>query len=97
MSLIAGSILFAFGSLISLCNFYLSFIRYLLHKLLSPEKKYRWVSGFPIFGSLFLVVAAFLLSGLPVLMWCAIGIAIIDTGGIHWFIGVLLWHAVIKK
>ena len=86
-----GYFLFILGTCISLLNLYLSFLRYPLHKLLGWE--YQRVSGIPLFGSFFLVVAALLLRNSPQWLRASLGIALIDTGGLHWFLGIMLWYA----
>jgi hypothetical protein len=82
--------LFAVGACISLLNFYLSFLWYPLNKLLGWECP--WVSGFPLVGSLSLVAAALLLWNSPQWFWSCLGLALLDTGGLHWFLGMMLWH-----
>ena len=82
-------VLFIVGSLICCLNFYLSFLRYPLYKLCGWE--YRWVSGCPAIGSLMLVIAVVLLQESPLLFWAGIVIALLDTGGLHWFAGVMIW------
>ena len=78
------------GGLIAGLNFYLSVLRYPLHRL--TGRPYRHVSGFPLLGSVLLVpFAAFhydspWLLGLSVLFLC------LDTGGVVWFAAVMLWY-----
>ncbi len=92
MTLILGYLAFALGAFLSLLNFYLSFVRVpLLRALCRPS---RWVSGFPLVGSLLLVASAALLWRVRWLALCALGVAALDTGGLHWFLGVLLWMAI---
>ena len=86
---ILGYALFALGAFVSCVNFYLGFLRYPFCKLLGRE--YKWDSGLPLFGSLFLVIAVVMLRDSPVLFWGGIIIALFDTGGLHWFAGVMLW------
>jgi hypothetical protein len=90
-----GYILFALGALISCLNFYLSFLRYPLYRLLGRE--YRWESGLPLFGSLFLVVAVVLLRESPGFFWGGLALALLDTGGLHWFLAVIIWHGVFRR
>jgi hypothetical protein len=33
----------------------------------------------------------------PWLLTTAIGLILIDTGGLHWFAGTMLWYEVLKK
>lgn len=92
--MIIGVALCGLGTLLTCLNFYLSFLRFPVHRWRGgTETNYRWVSGFPVFGSLFLWIGAFPLSvtGHSVLAWTAIIISLFDTGGIHWFAGVMLY------
>ena len=77
-----GYALFAIGALLSCVNFYLSFLRYLVFQL--NGWKYRYISGIPVFGSLCLLIAAGLLGESAFWPWICLGIALIDTGGLHW-------------
>ncbi|MEK6702304.1 MAG: hypothetical protein AABZ53_08575 [Planctomycetota bacterium] len=86
-----GVILFAFGAFVTLTNVYLSFIRYPIHLARGGTREtYRWVSGVPIVGSLFLWISMGLLASTG-LKWLAGILSIFDTGGIHWFIGTMWW------
>ncbi|MDZ4685714.1 MAG: hypothetical protein SH850_11665 [Planctomycetaceae bacterium] len=82
--------LFAVGALMCGLNFYLSFLRYPLCKLLGRE--YKWSSGIPLFGSLLLIIAVTLLRDSPVLFWSGLAVAMLDTGDLHWFMGGMLWR-----
>ena len=87
---------FSAGAYLCALNFYLSFLRYPLYLLRARESEYRYVSGVPLFGS-FLVVLLLIPPALPT--WArVVGFvsAALDTGGLHWFIGVMVWHAVKK-
>jgi hypothetical protein len=56
------------------------------------HREFHWVSGFPLVGSLLLVVSLFCFpSGHP-LRLPAVIIALLDTGGIHWFCGGQLYE-----
>ena len=86
MSLVTHTMLVV-GGLTCLVNFYLSFLRYPLFKLRGRESQYRWVSGFPLIGSL-LVVAALVIGGFRGWLFVlGLVLATIDTGGLHWFVG----------
>ena len=80
-------ILFCLGGLISVTNFYLSFLRYPLFRLMHGTKKeWKWVSNYPVFGSAFVALSLLVLHKAT---WALIvgGILIlVDTGGIHWFV-----------
>ena len=53
MSMALGWVLLALGSLICAINIYASFIRYPLHRLRGRRNQdFRWVSGYPLVGSL---------------------------------------------
>ena len=89
-----GWVLFGLGALVCLVNAYLSWLRYPLHRLRGGAPgTYRWVSGFPVVGSLLVVVAWMLWLRderswpLDVTAW---GLALIDTGGIHWLLLVVI-------
>ena len=87
-----GIVLLCLGGVISSLNCYLWFIRYPMHRLRGGTREsYRWISGFPLVGSLFLWMAAVFLLHHRILMWTALAISLLDTGGIHWFAGVMLY------
>jgi hypothetical protein len=83
------------GTALSLLNFYLSFVRVPL--LRACGRSPRLVSGFPLCGSMLLVVSAVLLW--PARQWAlsALAVATLDTGGIHWFCGELLWQTLAAR
>lgn len=94
---VTGIILFWLGALISCTNFYLSFVRPLPHHCGSKSgTTYPAVSGIPLFGSALLGVAAIILWGSTCWVVASVLIAIIDTGGLHWFLATLLWHEVLR-
>ena len=87
----AGIILLVLGAFITLANVYLSFVRYPMHLALGGTREtYRWVSCFPLVGSLFLWLSIPLLSSVG-LRWFAAALSLFDTGGIHWFVGTMWW------
>jgi hypothetical protein len=43
-----------------------------------------------------LAIAVVLLQEPPLLFWGGIVIALLDTGGLHWFAGVMIWHHVFR-
>jgi hypothetical protein len=91
-----GRVLFGVGAIVCLLNCSLSWLRYPQHRLRggAPEN-YRWVSGFPVVGSV-LVAMAWLLwlrgEGSRPLDVTAGLLVLIDTGGIHWFLLVMFTH-----
>ena len=89
---------FALGALLCIINFYLSFLRYPLHLLRGlPRESYRWSSGIPLFGSLFVALSLFGLHARPGMLPAALGLIAIDTGGIHWFVGTMIYQSVYGK
>lgn len=76
-----GILLFVIGIPMCLLNIYLSFVRFPLCRFLGWECKN--VSGIPLLP---------LLRDLPIPFWIGLTVAILDTGGLHWFVGVMLWH-----
>jgi hypothetical protein len=88
-------LMFALGAFVCCLNFYLSFLRYPLYKLLRRE--FKWVSGIPVVGSLSLTVPLIVFHDSPLLFWSGITIALLDTGGLHWFAGIMLWMHVFRR
>src|SRR3989338_3778399 len=89
---VAGVVLFALGASICLYNAYLSFVRPKLYEARHGTMEgYLHVSGLPIFGSLFVLVAV---ACLPRLIWIAaiaLPVMFFDTGGWHSFV-YSTWH-----
>ncbi len=85
-----GYSLFVLGGLGSIINFYLSFLRYPIHRLRhGKDAKYQWVSGMPLFDALLVLGLLLLpknlwLCGLAFLLLC------VNTGGILWFV-IFTW------
>jgi hypothetical protein len=87
---ILAYILFGLGGFLSILNFYMSFIRPAIH-VMRGRGEYRFVSGFPLVGSLMLVAAFFLFPAGHILRPAALVIALFDTGGIHWFCVLMVY------
>jgi len=98
MKIIIFQVLFYLGSFICILNFYLSFLRYPIYKLIhSDSKEYKWTSGVPIVGSFFEVISLIFLYKTKWMLISGIIFIILDTGGLHWFLGTVFYHAVLKK
>jgi len=96
--LIRALVLLGVGGFICVLNFYLSFLRYPLHRWRGGTREdYRWESGLPLLGSAFVAWSLFWLHKWPVLLPVGVLLILIDTGGIHWMLGVVLWHEVLTK
>jgi hypothetical protein len=90
--------LFGLGGWLCCLNFYLSFLRYPVHRIMGKTKEdYRWISGIPLFGSLFVAVSLFQFWRSPWLLALAVVLIVIDTGGLHWFLGTVFYYEVLKK
>jgi hypothetical protein len=78
--------LFGLGGLISLGNFYLSFVRYPLLMLRGrTSEEIEFVSGFPLLGML--VLPGLLLApASPLLSATALVMVLADTGNLSWFV-----------
>jgi hypothetical protein len=75
------------GGFVCILNFHLSFLRFFLHRMRGRGRdEYRWVSGFPLVGSLLVAVSLVGLWEEPWLRIAAFGLILIDTGGPHWFL-----------
>lgn len=81
----------AFGLFVTGFNFYLSFLRYPLHKLRYGDEPYKWSSGVPLVGSLCLYISAalFSLTGHKPLVFYMLLATLLDTLAPHWLIYVL--------
>ncbi len=99
MMLLVKIFLFCFfgvGAFLCALNFYLSFLRYPLYCLRGRKAEYRYVSGAPLFGSLLVAALVFPLE-LP--NWARVAsfaLVALDTGGLHWIIGIVAWQAIKK-
>ncbi len=79
-------------------NFYLSFLRYPLHKLRrGSDVEYRWASGIPVVGSVLVLMSLASLHLETWLLYTALTLMLVDTGGIHWFLGAMLYEGISKK
>jgi hypothetical protein len=91
-------IIFALGAFVSVTNFYLSFLRYPFHRARGlPKESFHWVSGFPVIGSLLVGLSLIGLHAVPVVLPVVIVLIVIDTGGIHWFAGVMIYQVFCRK
>jgi hypothetical protein len=97
MSVVAY-IFFCLGGLICVVNFYLSFLRYPFYRLTGGDKEnYRWVSGIPVFGSIFVVISLVFLYKIKWALISGMVFIAADTGGFHWFLGTMFYYGVLKK
>lgn len=97
MKLIATTLLIS-GGFICCLNFYLSFLRYPLHRWAGKKKdEYRWSSGVPLLGSLFVLLSLLARWQTPWISIVSILLILIDTGGIHWFAATMIYQTFFKK
>jgi hypothetical protein len=83
----AGIFLLTFALIIAGLNFYLSFVRPLIHNLRnSTSEGYKFVSGFPVIGN-FLAIAAVLVGfgSIPIAIVAMLSL-VLDTAGVPWFV-----------
>jgi hypothetical protein len=93
MALTIGATLFGLGALITCFNIYVGYLRFLIHRLRGGTREsFQYVSGIALFGSLFLWCSIPLLYDRPPWAWIALVLSLVDTGGIHWFAGTMLWE-----
>ena len=83
-------LLFGIGGFLCLLNFYLSFLRYPLFQLNGKAREFRWLSGIPLLGSALVVLSLLILQEPTWLIALGIGLAAVDTGGLHWFIVTMI-------
>ena len=85
--------LLAVGAFFCALNIYLSYVRYLIHRLKGGSRDdYKWVSGAPLVGSLFALAGLPAVWHIPWLRAVVIVLILFDTGGIHWFAGTMVWR-----
>ncbi|MHC4718493.1 MAG: hypothetical protein ACYS5V_16095 [Planctomycetota bacterium] len=90
--------LLGLGGLVCCLNFYLSFLRYRVHRMRGgAQESYRWVSGLPVVGSLFVAISLIEFRRPAWLLAIAIVLILIDTGGLHWFAGSMFYYGVLRK
>jgi len=86
------------GGLVSALNFYLSFCRYALYLVRGGSREsYRWMSGYPLVGSLLVALSIFRFYDTPWILGIALVLVAIDTGGIHWLAGTLIYRTYLRK
>lgn len=86
---------FLLGCYLSLTNFYLSFVRYPIFRVRGGNADdYRWISAVPLLGSLLIVAALPFIDTNIWLWWFGVVCAILDTGGLHWFVCVMAYMTV---
>ncbi|MBW8883928.1 MAG: hypothetical protein JF612_03940 [Planctomycetia bacterium] len=96
--LVLAIALFALGTLVVALNVFLSFVRYPMHRWRGGTKEnYRYASGLPLFGSLFLWGSAWLPRDNPAAMWIAILLSLPDTAGIPCCIVMLAYAFLIYR
>jgi hypothetical protein len=94
----AAALLLGLGGFLCCANFYLSFLRYPCHRLRGGTKEdYKWVSGIPLFGSLFVAVALLKFWSVTPILIPSVLLIVIDTGGLHWFIGTVLFFRLSRR
>jgi hypothetical protein len=82
------------GGFICVLNFYTSFLRYPFLRFLGHSKEsFQWVSGAPFLGSLLVAISLLAFHSTTWILVTGIILILIDTGGIHWFAGTMLYHA----
>ena len=95
---IIAYILFGLGGFFCVLNFYLSFLRYPIHRLSGGDKKdIKWVSGAPLLGSLFVGISLLPHYETRWLLILGLALILIDTGGPHWFVATMVYYAVFRK
>jgi hypothetical protein len=82
--------LLTIGGVICALNFYLSFVRIRMLRWMGRSVETRFISGFPLIGSVLVVMAwaADLDSTGAQIVACLL--LLIDTGGPHWFLASLV-------
>ena len=86
-------VVYLLGCFFCLVNIYTSWCRYPVHKYLlkKPDSDFKFVSGIPLLGSLFIVLSLYFISDNLILLCLGIFLSVLDTGGIHWYIATLIY------
>ena len=86
--------LFVFAAWLCVLNFYLCFLRYPLYlRSGKPKESYKFISGIPVFGSLILYLLVRYTNLPSPVFYAGVVLIIIDTGGLHWALGNIIYHA----
>lgn len=83
---------FALGGGLCVMNFklFVDWLRYRLRK--PPKEPYKHVSAIPILGSLLVALMLRTLGSNPTVMVIGVVLIVIDTGGIPWMIGGIVYQ-----
>ena len=81
------------GGAICALNFYLSFLRVPLLRCIGHSGETKFVSGFPLIGSVLVTLALAIGLDSTVAQIVACFVIAIDTGGPHWFMASLASQA----
>jgi hypothetical protein len=83
LAIVAG-VLLGLSVVIAVTNFYLSWLRYPLYRLLGGSRaEYRFVSGLPMVGSIAAFIAL-VLDNRTAFAWVALAALGVETGGLLW-------------
>lgn len=86
-------LMFIAGGFVCGLNFYLSFLRYPVHRLLRlPKESFQWVSGAPLVGSVLVAISLLVLHSITWILVTGVVLILIDTGGVHWYAGTMLYQ-----
>lgn len=85
-------LLYFLGAFFCVLNFHLSFLRVplLRHKGV-PDDQIQHVSGAPLLGTLFVLVGLGAAHRVPGFLPLGLILILIDTGGPHWFVGMMIY------
>ena len=89
--------LLTIGGVICALNFYLSFVRVPLLRWIRRSGEIKFVSGFPLVGSLLVALAWAIGLASTAAEIVACFMILIDTGGPHWFLASLASQAWMRR
>ena len=90
--------LFIYGGWLCCYNFYCYFLRYGVHLLRGGTREnYRWDSGCPLLGSLFVAISLAWFWSNPTMLIQGGVLILIDTGGVHWMICTIFYRHLTGK
>lgn len=93
---IFGYAIYCLCAFIAVANFYFALLEGYLYRFMGWP--YRWNSGVPILGNVFLVLAILVLAPRGLFNWpLGLALFLLDVKGLPWFGATMLWYYLFKK
>jgi len=93
-----AAIVLCLGGSVCVLNFYLYFLRCPVHRWKGGRtEEFRWVSGIPLIGSALVALSLLKFYAEPWLLAIGLLLIALDSGGVHWFLGMLFYQKLLDK